>query len=128
MSTEELAPSSARVDLYWMRLGAGDNTHCVRGNGRIFEWVIARFRHREPLDLYHSALEVRTGDGQFVIEMAPVWGTDARPRRRGRGPVGLRWLGHSQIFRRSPMKTPTTGTATPRPASPDCGSSAPPGH
>ena len=100
MPTEELAPSSARVDLYWLPLGAGDNTHCVRTNGRMFEWVTSRYRHREPLDLYHAALEVLTGDGRFVIEMAPVWSTDAPERGVvGEGPVGLRWLGHSRMFR-----------------------------
>jgi len=100
MPTEELAPSSARVDLYWLPLGAGDNTHCVRSNGRIFEWVTAHYRQREPLELYHSALEVRTGQGRFVIEMAPVWSTDAPDRGVvGQGPVGLKWLGRSQLFR-----------------------------
>lgn len=100
MPTEELAPSSARVDLYWLPLGAGDNTHCVRSNGRDFEWVTARSRHREPLDLYHSALEVRVGQGRFVIEMAPVWSTDAPDHGVvAEGAVGLRRLGHSRIFR-----------------------------
>jgi hypothetical protein len=100
MPTEELAPSSTSVDLYWLPLGAGDNTHCVRTNGRIFEWATARYRHREPLDLYHSALEVRTDQGRFVIEMAPVWSTDAPDRGVvAEGPVGLRWLGRSRLFR-----------------------------
>jgi hypothetical protein len=91
MSTEEFAPSSACVDLYWLPLGAGDNSHCVRSNGRFFEWAIARYRHREPLDLYHSALEVRTGEGRFVIEMAPAWSTDAPDHGVvSEGPVGLR--------------------------------------
>jgi hypothetical protein len=35
MSMSQVAAAS--VDLYWLPLGAGDNTHCVRTNGRIFE-------------------------------------------------------------------------------------------
>jgi hypothetical protein len=92
--------SSACVDLYWLPLGAGDNTHFVRINGRLFEWGSARLQHRERQDLYHAALEVRTCAGRFVIEMAPVWSTDA-PNRGVvcEGPVGMRWLGRSRLFR-----------------------------
>jgi hypothetical protein len=78
MSTEELIPLSASVDIYWLPLGAGDNTH-----GRILEWVAAQYRHREPLDLYHAALEVRTGRGRFVIEMARVEHRRAGPQDSG---------------------------------------------
>ncbi len=100
MSAEEVVPGSASVDLYWLPLGAGDNTHCVRSNGRIFEWVAARHQHREPLDLYHAALAVRTVRGRFIIEMAPVWSTDAPDRGVvGEGPVGSRFLGRSRLFR-----------------------------
>jgi hypothetical protein len=98
--TEQLAPPLAGVDLYWLPLGAGDKTHCVRTNGRIFEWVAAQYRHRERLDLYHSALEVRTAGGRFIIEMAPVWSADDPDRGVvGEGPVGLGWLGRSRLFR-----------------------------
>jgi hypothetical protein len=100
MSTKSLSASSGSVDLYWLPLGAGDNTHCVRTNGRIFEWVAALGQHRERLDLYHAALEVRIGQERFVIEMAPVWSTDAPDRGVvSEGPVGLRWLGRSRVFR-----------------------------
>jgi hypothetical protein len=100
MPTEELAGTSASVDLYWLPLGAGDNTHCVRTNGRIFEWVAARWQHRPRLDLYHAALEVRTGQGRYIIEMTPVWSAVAPDRGVvGEGPVGLRWLGRSRLFR-----------------------------
>jgi hypothetical protein len=100
MPTEQIAPRSASVDLYWLPLGAGDNTHCVAANGRAFEWAASRYRHRERLDLYHSALEVRLGPGRFVIEMAPVWSTDAPGRGvLLEGPVGLAWLGRSRLFR-----------------------------
>jgi hypothetical protein len=94
----ELRPSSC-VDLYWLPLGAGDNTHCVRINGRIFEWLSARVQHRDRMDLYHAALEVRLGTDRFVIEMAPVWSTDAPERGVVcEGPVGMRWLGRSRLF------------------------------
>ena len=100
MQTEHLVPPSASVDLYWLPLGAGDNTHCVRSNGRVFEWIAARSQHRERLDLYHSALEVRGGGGRFVIEMAPVWSTDAPDRGVvNEGSVGVSWLGWSRLFR-----------------------------
>jgi hypothetical protein len=91
---------SASVDLYWLPLGAGDNTHCVRTNGRIFEWIAAQHQHRARCDLYHAALEVRIGADRFVIEMTPVWGT-AEPDRGVvcEGPVGLRCLGRSRFFR-----------------------------
>lgn len=92
--------TSASVDLYWLPLGAGDNTHCVRTNGRIFEWFAARHQHRERGDLYHAALEVGIGLQRFFIEMAPVWSTDVPDRGVVcEGPVGLRWLGRSRLFR-----------------------------
>jgi hypothetical protein len=88
------------VDLFWLPLGAGDNTHCVRTNGRIFEAVTARYERRRRCDLYHTALEVRLGSDHFTIEMAPVWSTDAPDRGAVcEGPVGLRWLGRSRLFR-----------------------------
>ena len=100
MSSEQPDSPSASVDLYWLPLGAGDNTHCVRINGRVFEWTSAWLQRREPQDLYHAALEVRTPAGRFVIEMAPVWSTDAPDRGVVcEGPVGMRWLGRSRLFR-----------------------------
>lgn len=100
MTTDRRASPSASVDLYWLPLGAGDNTHCVRTNGRVFEWATARYEHRERRDLYHAALEVRIGADGFVVEMAPVWSTDAPDRGVVcEGPVGLRWLGRSKLFR-----------------------------
>ena len=92
--------TSASVDLYWLPLGAGDNTHCVRVNGRAFEAAAARREHRASCDLYHAALAVSLGGHRFVIEMAPAWGTDASERGVVcEGPVGLRWLGRSRFFR-----------------------------
>jgi hypothetical protein len=90
----------ARVDVYWLPLGAGDASHCVRWNGRAFEAVMARREHRPRADLYHSALEIRLAEDRFVIEMAPVWAS--READRGvvaEGAVGLPFLGRSRAFR-----------------------------
>ena len=86
------------VDLYWLPLGAGG--HFVRLNGRIYQAVAARLQRRDPLELYHSALQVETPDGRFVIEQAPVH--DWSGNQRGvvaEGPVGARWAGRFRIFR-----------------------------
>ena len=90
----------ASVDLYWLPLGAGGALHCVRWNGRVFEAIVARHQHRDPRDLYHSALIVQLDDDGFAIEMTPVWGN--KEPDRGvvcEGAVGLTWLGHSRFFR-----------------------------
>jgi hypothetical protein len=94
MTTE----SEPGVDLYWLPLGAGG--HSVRLNGRVFEAVAARLERRPPRDLYHAALEVRTPEGRFVIEQAPV--CDDNGAQRGvvaEGSVGTRWAGRFRIFR-----------------------------
>ncbi|MGH3175601.1 MAG: hypothetical protein ACRDPF_17265 [Streptosporangiaceae bacterium] len=91
---------AARVELYWLPLGAGDSSGCVRPNGRIFEAIAAHRQRRRPADLYHSALLVRLDEACYTIEMAPAWGH--REQHRGvvaEGPVGLPWLGRSRFFR-----------------------------
>lgn len=92
-------PEPARVDLYWLPLGAG-GARCVRVSGRLFEVVVARHQHREARDLYHSALQVRLGNDRFVIEMAPVW-SRGEPDRGvvAEGAVGTPGLGRSRLFR-----------------------------
>lgn len=88
------------VDLYWLPLGAGDNTHCVRTNGRIFEALTAAWQHRDRRDLYHAALVVQLDGERYAIEMGPVWGNAEADRGVVcEGPVGLRWLGRSRLFR-----------------------------
>jgi hypothetical protein len=76
------------ISLYWLPLGAGGRV--VRLSGLAFEAIAARLASRGRLDLYHSALEVRTRDARFVIEVMPyAWGATAR-RHRGvvaEGPV-----------------------------------------
>jgi hypothetical protein len=100
VTTPRASRTRAGVDLYWLPLGAGDTTHCVRTHGRIFETVTALREHREECDLFHAALEAHLGGVRFTIEMAPVWSTDVRDRGVVcEGPVGLRALGRSRIFR-----------------------------
>jgi hypothetical protein len=95
-----MSPLSPRVDLYWLPLGAGDNTRCVRTNGRIFEAVAAHVQHRERRDLYHAALEVHIAGEHWVVEMAPVWSRDGWNHGGvAEGPVGLTVLGRSRLFR-----------------------------
>ena len=90
------------VNLYWLPLGAGDTSGCVRWNGRVFEALVARYERREPCDLYHSALQVHLDADHYVIEMTPAWGNGGGDGDRGvaaHGPVGHRWLGHTRAFR-----------------------------
>jgi hypothetical protein len=90
--------SEAAVDLYWLPLGAGGSV--VRFNGRVYERYRALLDQRRPLGLYHCALEVRSPEGRFVIELAPV--PDRGGAARGvvcEGPVGHPWLGRFRLFR-----------------------------
>ena len=92
-------PEGCTIDLYWLPLGAGGRF--VRFNGRVYEAISARLEHRQPLDLYHTALEVTVPEGRFVIENCwPV--PDDRGAARGvtlEGPVGSRLLGRYRPFR-----------------------------
>lgn len=89
-----------RVDLYWLPLGAGDGSGCVRLNGRLFEALASWHDDRPRCDLYHSALEVRLDADRFTVEMTPAWGNDEGDRGVvATGPVGLRLLGRSRFFR-----------------------------
>jgi hypothetical protein len=87
----------AAIDLYWLPLGAGG--HSVRLNGKVFEWFAARFEHRDRCDLYHSAFQVYTPEGRFVIEQAPAWGEGSRRGVVAEGIVGARALGRFRLFR-----------------------------
>jgi len=95
---ERLLARPAAVDLYWLPLGAGG--HFVRLNGRVYEALMARLQRRPACDLYHSALQVRTPEGTFVVEQAPV--PDLSGKQRGvvaQGAVGSRWAARFRIFR-----------------------------
>jgi hypothetical protein len=90
--------AGARVDLFWIPLGAGG--HVVRLNGKVYEAIKAFAAHRPRSALYHSALEVAAPAGRFVIEVTPI--PDDRGRERGvvaEGPVGTRWAGRLRLFR-----------------------------
>jgi len=89
----------SRVALHWIPLGAGDGSHSVRWNGRVFEMLSARHRHRPPCDLYHSALIVHSDGVRYTIEMAPEWTGSGNRGVVCTGPVGLRGLGRSPWFR-----------------------------
>ena len=49
---------TSRVLLYWLPLGAGRTTGCVRSNGRVYERIVAAREGREACDLYHAAVAV----------------------------------------------------------------------
>jgi hypothetical protein len=93
------AAMGARLELYWIPLGAG--TRVVRISGKVYEACCALSQHRPRRHLYHSALVATTTDGGTVIEMAPE--PDARgPRARGvvaEGCVGTRWARRFRLFR-----------------------------
>jgi hypothetical protein len=94
-----LAPAAARIELWWLPLGAGG--WFVRLNGRLWEALHALLERRRPLDLYHTALVVRVPEGRFVVENCwPI--PDAGGPARGvlvDGPVGSRRLGRWRVFR-----------------------------
>ena len=90
---------TGQVEVLWLPLGAGDNTHCVRANGLIFEAIAAGAARRPRCPLFHSALRVKVDSEQFVIEMAPVWSAEGERGVVAEGPVGLRLLGRSRLFR-----------------------------
>jgi len=93
-------PSESSIDLYWIPLGAG-GAGFVRLNGRIYETIRARLERRQSLDLYHTALEVRTQSGRFTVENA--WPSpDADTASRGaavEGPVFSRRIARFRPFR-----------------------------
>jgi len=88
------------VDLFWIPLGAG-GAALVRFNGRVYEAVEARTERREPLDFYHTALEVRVPEGRYTIENG--WPSpDSDTASRGvvvEGPVWSRRLYRYRWFR-----------------------------
>jgi hypothetical protein len=95
-----LSEHAPGVDLYWIPLGAG-GAAVVRVNGRIYESVKARAEHRKPLDLYHTALEIRVPEGRYTVENG--WPSpDSDIASRGvvvEGPVWSRRLYRFRIFR-----------------------------
>lgn len=94
------ASARAGVDLLWIPLGAGSAFPVVRWNGYVYEALQARRERRSRQDLYHAALEVGAAGSRFVIEMTPAWGASHTAKGTvATGPVGLRILGRSRLFR-----------------------------
>jgi hypothetical protein len=91
--------SETGIDLYWLPLGAGG--WFVRMNGRIYEAARALRERRAPLDLYHSALEVRAPEGRFVVENCwPIPDGDGAARGVAiEGPVLSHRLARRRVFR-----------------------------
>jgi len=95
----EAADSVVSIVLWWIPVGSGG--HVVAHTSRWWELVQARLAHRPAQRLFHAALEVTVDGGRYVIEMAPAWGgASAGDRCVVRtGPVGMRLLGRSRLFR-----------------------------
>jgi len=89
--------ADARVELYWLPLGAGG--HFVRFNGRVYERLTAWVQHRRPQAIYHSALQVFAGGARYVVEMTPAGRPGAGRGVVGTGPVGARAAGRLRAFR-----------------------------
>ena len=92
------AERTSAIDLYWLPLGAGG--HFVKYNGRVYEWIKARFERRPRCDLYHAALQVQLPEARYVIEQTPE--PDLSGADRGvvaEGPVGSRRAARFRLFR-----------------------------
>jgi hypothetical protein len=61
---------------------------------------MARLQHRQPRDLYHSALDVVTTEARFIVEMTPIPAHDDHDRGVvAEGAVGTRWARAFRVFR-----------------------------
>lgn len=84
--------------LWWLPVGAGG--HFVVHSSHWWEVVEAFREKRSPQPLFHAALEVFTGEANYVVEMTPAWGQTAEDRGVvATGPVGAEFLGRSRLFR-----------------------------
>lgn len=94
----EVKPSG--IYLFWIPLGAGGSGF-VRFNGRFYEALMSRRERRQPLDLYHTAIEVCLPEGRYIVET--MWPSpDMNGSARGVvvvGPVFVSWLSSTRIFR-----------------------------
>ena len=91
------APSGV-ADLWWIPVGAGG--HFVVHTSRLWERIRAIRQGRMPRRLFHAALEIHVPDSHLLVEMAPAWGAGSGSRGVVMtGPVGLRILGKSRLFR-----------------------------
>ncbi len=103
MSTTGGVRSEARLDLYWIPLGAGDRAgqRIVRLSGRVFEAVAAAIAGRARSPLFHAALVATLPEAVVSVEMAPAPDDHGRTRRGvvAEGPVGSRVLARFRVFR-----------------------------
>lgn len=96
-----LLPRDAAPGIYllWIPLGAG-GSGVVRGSGRLYERLVAMWQGRRPKDLYHTALIVRIGAVEHVVET--MWPSPAGdPATRGvvvRAPVFSPLVGRLRMF------------------------------
>jgi hypothetical protein len=100
MVVHDAPHSPGTVLLHWIPLGAGTRLPIVRWSGRGYERLIARREGRRPQSLFHAAVQVYEDSVCHTLEVAPAWGR--LPADRGvvvTGPVGLRQLGRSVLFR-----------------------------
>lgn len=95
---DDALAAGAVADLWWLPVGAGG--HVVIHTSRWWERWRARRERRSPRPLFHAALEVRSEGRCRVIEMAPAWGSHSASNGVvATGPVGMRLLGRSRLFR-----------------------------
>lgn len=99
-TTERPQGNRSGIYLYRLPLGAGGLGYVLM-NGRIYEAIKARDEGRRPLDLYHTALEIRLSEVRFTVENA--WPSpDHNIASRGvvlEGPVFSRRLAMYRPFR-----------------------------
>ena len=99
LSTEH-RHSQPGIYLYWIPLGAGGSGF-VRLNGLIYEAVKALRERRRRLRLFHTAMEVRIAEGDFIVET--MWPSpDDATASRGvvlEGPVFAPWLSSTRVLR-----------------------------
>lgn len=92
--------SEPGVYLFWIPLGAGGSGF-VQMNGRIYEAIKAGLQRRRPLAIYHTALQVRLPEGDFIVET--MWPSpDPDLVSRGvlvEGSVFAEWLSVGRVFR-----------------------------
>lgn len=88
------------VDLLWIPLGAGASVPIVAWNGRLYEALQSARERRPRAQLFHAALEILLDGHAHVVEMTPAWGqAHSSAGAVSSGPVGLRALGRSRLFR-----------------------------
>ena len=91
-------PPSGFADLWWIPVGAGG--HFVVYASGLWERMCAMRNRRAARRLFHAALEIHVGDDHLLVEMAPAWGAHSGSHGIVKtGPVGIRILGRSRLFR-----------------------------